>query len=471
MIIRLVLALDDRHLQKKLEKEFTGPDIQTEKYGHLKDAWQKVERSCGDVIIISESRLLQPVETGIANLNNLPENPVTIILHHSDSSEKMAQLTAAGADVVLSTGISHQSLVEAIDTTLESRRQFVQKESLARRGIISPRLGDFVMDSEVMRIFISEVQQIVQSDSPILITGETGVGKEHLAKAIHAESVRSNGPFVTVNTTAFPDQLLESELFGHEQGAFTGATRYRRGSFEQAHGGTLFLDEIGDMPLHLQAKLLRVLQDYEVKPLGSEKSIWVDIRVIAATNKDLEKEIEKGNFRLDLYYRLSVLSLTIPPLRERREDIPALSRRFINYNRYKLNKDPYRLSQDAIDVLCAYEWPGNTRELMNIIERAMLLSQHNEITLKDLPQIFHRGINITSDIPDIAPFLFVNGMKNKTLPEILEAVRDHVEKKYIEMVLTETAGRVGRAAGKAGINQRGFYNKMKKYGLRKEDFK
>ena len=164
-----------------------------------------------------------------------------------------------------------------------------------------------------MRIFVDEVQQIVSSDSPILLTGETGVGKEHLARAIHAESHRSKGPFITVNTAAVPEQLLESELFGHEQGSFTGATRYRRGAFELAHGGTIFLDEIGEMPRQSQAKLLRILQDFEVRPLGSETSFWVDTRVIVATNRDLEKEIDRGDFRNDLYYRISVITLTIPP--------------------------------------------------------------------------------------------------------------------------------------------------------------
>ena len=335
MLIRLVLALKDQTLEKRLEKHFLKMDVRVECFGHLKTAWQKIVRSCGDIIVISEALILSPIESGIAYLNNLPENPTTVILHESDSSEEHAQLAAAGGDVVLFSGISHKSLLEALESTIESRRQYIQKEWLGRKGPVSPKISDFELGSEAMRIFVEEVKQVIPGDSPILLCGETGVGKEHLARAIHAESTRSNGPFFAINAAAVPEQLLESELFGHEQGAFTGAARYRRGAFELAHGGTIFLDEIGEMPRHLQVKLLRILQDYEVRPLGGENSIFVDVRVIVATNRDLEKEIARDNFRNDLYYRISVLTLTIPPLRYRKEDIPGLARRFISSHRHK----------------------------------------------------------------------------------------------------------------------------------------
>lgn len=470
MLIRLTLAIKDKGLQRYLERKFSHPDVRVECFGHMRTAWQKVVRNCGDVIVISKSLLLRPIDNGIAFLNNLPENPTTIILHDSDSSEELAKLTAAGADVVLYSGISKRSLVEAIETTLDSRRQFVHKERFGRKGLLAPKINDFVLHSEVMRIFMNEVQQVIPSDSPILLLGETGVGKEHLAKAIHAESPRSTGPFITVNTAAVPEQLLESELFGHEQGAFTGATRYRRGAFELAHGGTIFLDEIGEMPLHLQAKLLRVLQDYEVRPVGGENPILIDVRVIAATNRDIENEIARKNFRKDLYYRLSVLVLTIPPLRHRKEDIPSLARRFINYYRHKIGREINRLSEQALQTLCNYEWPGNVRELMNVIERAMLLCKTDEITLNDLPHIFHKHISqIEQILPDgnFTPAAWMD----KTLHEVKKEVIDKVEKLYLEMMLKKNHGRVGQAAQLAGIHPRGLYNKMKRLGLHKEDFK
>ena len=470
MLIRLLLAIKNKDIQNALAQHFSQTDVRVESFGHLKTPWQKVVRSCGDVIVISESLILSPLESGLVYLNSLPENPTTVILHETDSSEEQARITAAGADVVLYTGISRKSLVEALEATIEARRQFIQKEWIGNKGYIPPKISDFVFQSESMRIFVDEVQQIVSSDSPILICGETGVGKEHLAKAIHAESHRSKGPFITINTAAVPEQLLESELFGHEQGAFTGATRYRRGAFELAHGGTIFLDEIGEMPRQSQAKLLRILQDYEVRPVGGESSFWVDTRVIVATNRDLEEEIDRGNFRNDLYYRISVITLTIPPLRFRKEDIPNLSRRFLTYYRHRVGREVNRFSEEALQALCRYNWPGNVRELMNVIERAMLLCRTEEITLMDLPDIFRRGTDSANPIPANIGF-FPADWTNQTLLEVLQSMTEKVEKNYLEMVLRQTKGRIGKAAQISGLNPRGLYNKMKRLELRKEDFK
>jgi two-component system response regulator AtoC len=469
-MIRLVLAVKDRALQRYLVKKIQDTDVRVEGFGHLKAPWQEVIRSCGDIIVINESMIPPPIESGLSMLNELPENPTAVILNESDSFEEHAKLVAAGADVVLYTGISKKSLMEAIESTLESRRQYIIKNRLSIREQMAPKISDFISESRAMQIFLDEVRRIIPGNSPLLLLGETGVGKEHLAKAIHAESPRSSGPLITVNAAALPEQLLESELFGHEQGAFTGAIRSRRGAFELAHGGTIFLDEIGDMPLPLQVKLLRVLQDYEVKPVGSERPIWTDIRVIAATNSDLEAEIEAGNFRKDLYYRLSVVTLTIPPVRQHKEDIPAMALRFLNFYRHKIAKDIDGFTEGAMNALCRYDWPGNIRELMNVIERAMLLCQSDRITLGDLPHIFHRPSLATNN------FFSDNGevpkdWKGKTLPEVRQAMVDKVERAYLQMVLKEANGRVGKAAKKAGIHSRAMYNKMRRLGLQKEVFK
>ena len=470
MMIRLSLAIQSRAIQQYIYNKFHDTDVRIESFRHAKAPWQEVIRSCGDIIVISESLIPPPTESGLSMLNELPENPTTVVLHESDSPEEHAKLVAAGADVVLYTGISKKSLVEAIDSTLESRRQYIIKNRLSIREQMAPKISDFISESRAMQVFIDEVRRIIPSNSPLLLLGETGVGKEHLAKAIHSESPRSSGPLITVNAAALPEQLLESELFGHEKGAFTGAIRTRRGAFELAHGGTIFLDEIGDMPLPLQAKLLRVLQDYEVKPVGSERPIWTDIRVIAATNRDLETEIESGNFRKDLYYRLSVIMLKIPPVRQHKEDIPAMALRFLNFYKHKIAKDINGFTEKAMNALCRYDWPGNIRELMNVIERAMLLSQSNKITLDDLPHIFHKPASVSNN------FLFVdNGIpeewKRKTLPEVRKEMVDNVEKAYLQMVLKEANGRVGKAAKKAGIHTRAMYNKMRRLGLQKESFK
>ncbi len=470
MLIRLTLAIKDNALQRHLERKLSQPDVRVDAFGQISDTWQRLLRNCGDIIVIGAGLIPRPVDIGISTLNNLPEQPTTVVLSDSDDSEKLAQFTAAGADVVLYAGISRKSLVEAIETTLESRRQLSQMEWFGRKGLPLPKMSDFVSNSQSMQLFMEEVQHVTPSAAPILILGETGVGKEHLAKAIHSESPRSAGPFIAVNTAAIPEQLLESELFGHEQGAFTGAARSRRGAFELAHGGTLFLDEIGEMPLHLQTKLLRVLQDYEVRPIGAENPIWVDVRVIAATNQDLEKEIELKTFRKDLYYRLSVVMLTIPPLRERKEDIPAMSRRFISFYRHKVGRDISGLSDDAMDALCRYDWPGNVRELMNVIERAMLLSRTGTISLSDLPNIFINGSGnpVGSELESLFD---VSRWAHKTLPQVQTEVMERVERLYFDIILQETRGRVGKAAEIAGIHPRGMYNKMKKLGIKKEDFK
>jgi DNA-binding NtrC family response regulator len=470
MLIRVGLALKDKGLQQYLEKKLADADVRVEVCGPPRRVWQNALRSGFDVIVISESFVLRPVDNGIAILNELPESPTTIIIYDSDSLEEHAHLSAAGADVVLYAGLSKNSLYEAIDTALESRRQFIQHKRYDRRGVVEPKISDFVMESPAMQVFMEEVHQVIPSDSPILLTGETGVGKEHLAKAIHAQSPRSVGPFISINMAAMPENLLESELFGHEQGAFTGAVRYRRGAFELAHGGTIFLDEIGEMPLHLQTKLLRVLQDYEIKPIGGEKTIELDVRVIAATNRDLEETVAQGTFRQDLFYRLSVLMLTIPPLRHRREDIPAMVRRFATLFRYKIGREISGFSEQALSALCRYDWPGNVRELMNVIERAMLLCRNTEIGMTELPNVFHGdAVAEGTLLPGVS--LETDDMLNKTLPEIHQDVMDQVDRLYLAKVLAKTGGRVNQAARIAGIHPRGLYNKMKRLGLRKEDFK
>lgn len=470
MLTRLILSVEKKDLQDRLEEAFTLSDVQVECYGQKKNSWLNVVQSCGDIIVISESTIPRPVDSSIALLNNLPESPTTVVIHDFDSSEDHARLMAAGADVVIYSRVSSRNLIDTIQATLESRLQLVKLDHLVRKKATQPKISDFMSSSQTMQMFINEVQLVAPSDSIILLLGETGVGKEHLAKAIHEESPRASGPFIALNTAALPEQLLESELFGHTSGAFTGATRSRRGAFELAHGGTIFLDEIGEMPLHLQTKLLRVLQEYEVKPLGGEKPIWVDVRVIAATNRELAKEVELGNFRKDLYFRLNVMALTIPPLRDRREDIPTLARRFLTYYKFRIAKDIHHISKAAMTALCNYDWPGNVRELMNVIERAILISKSDHITLDDLPSIFNvgggqTGVLSASMASDSA---FWEG---KTLPEVQKIVLEQVEGIYLRKVLTETEGRVGRAAKIAGIHSRGLYSKMKQLGIRKEDFR
>lgn len=470
MLIRVACALNEKKLLAELERRLSQMDVQLKIAREEKRPWDEMIRSCADIFIFSRKLIPKPVESNLSILNELPEKPVIILLNDRESPEENANLLATGADVVLYAGISFDSICEAIESTIESRRVFYYTDRFDQRGRFQPRLNDFISNSREMQVFLDETLQVVSSDATLLILGETGTGKEHLAKAIHAESQRSSGPFVPINMAAIPDQLMESELFGHEQGAFTGAVRSRRGAFELAHQGTLFLDEIGEMPLLMQSKLLRVLQDFEFTPVGSEKSVWVNVRIIAATNKDLGEEVEKGNFRRDLYYRIGVVTLTLPPLRKRKEDIPAMANHFLNVYNKKLGQEINRFSQSAMKALSSYSWPGNIRELMNVIERAVLLCRSESISIENLPTALHyngvRGGPAMALIQD-----YVESWETKTLAEVTQEVLDQVEKRYLEMVLTRTRGKIGETAEIAGIHPRGLYGKMKKLGIDKARFK
>jgi len=470
MLLRLVLVIRNERLEVFFRQRLTQPNLRVESLGRLKNAFQKAVRSNGDIFVIDTKLMPKPIESAIALVNDLPESPTSILLHDNDSPEQQADLLSLGADVALYSGLAKKTLLEAIEATIETRSQLARKNwpngGAPRRTMIST----FISESANMKIFMETLGKVIPCNTPVLLLGETGVGKEHLAKIIHSEGPRATGPFVAVDCAALPENLLESELFGHEKGAFTGAVRARRGAFELAHGGTIFLDEIGELPPHMQVKLLRVLQEYEFRPIGSEKSMWVDIRVIAATNRNIEQAIAEGSFRQDLYYRLSVFTLSVPPLRERPEDITPLAVKYVSEFAGNLNKAVHRIGEDALQALKQYEWPGNVRELINVIERAVILCQGDTITNRDLPDSICET-SLDQGIPDSLTKLISTEWRHKTLPEMRERILEMVERSYFRFVLAETGGRVGATAEIAGIHPRGLFDKMKKYGLRKEDFR
>lgn len=336
------------------------------------------------------------------------------------------------------------------------------------------RLHDFASLSPRMQEFMALARKVVDTDSSLLLLGETGTGKEWLTRAAHEEGPRSAGPFVAVNCGAFPESLFESEFFGHEKSAFTGASRVHKGYFEQADGGTLFLDEIGEVPLHLQVKLLRVLEDRRVRRLGAERSFPVDIRMVAATNRDLEREVEAGRFREDLFYRLAVVTLTIPPLRERAEDVPALFETYFEFFRAALGRPIYGVQQTALEALVRYRWPGNVRELINVVERAVLLSPGPEIRLIDLAKtISSQAVATAVSQPPGSP---PSGEAQppwlgRPLHDARQQVVDDFESRYLSALLRETGGRISETARRAGINERSLFELMRRHRLRKEDFR
>jgi two-component system response regulator FlrC len=348
---------------------------------------------------------------------------------------------------------------------------------LKRSGFTSrvEHKGAIFRSSYMTKVF-AVAADIANSEATVLITGESGTGKEVLARYIHENSNRENNPFITVNCASIPENLIESELFGYEKGAFTGAVNKKPGKFELADGGTLLLDEIGEIPINLQAKLLRVLQEKEIDRLGGTKKQKVNVRIIATTNKNLKEEVESGNFREDLFYRLNVISIELPPLRKRKEDIEMLADFFIKKYSDINNKPVKKLSPDASDTLKNYEWPGNVRELEHTIERAVVLSKTNEITSKDL---FIHGItfrdteesflktpdeNIQDNYKD-EPITHSDILKGRTIAD--------VEKELILNTLKETNGNRTKAAEILGITSRTLRNKLNEYkenGINIEDY-
>ncbi|HKZ57322.1 MAG TPA: sigma-54 dependent transcriptional regulator [Thermodesulfovibrionales bacterium] len=378
-----------------------------------------------------------------------PNMPVILLTAHG-SIESAVEAMKKGAFDYLTKPFNPQELLVQVERALEKRRLTTEIERL--KGLLKEKYDfqNIVAKSEKMQHVLERVSHIAKTDSTVYIYGESGTGKELIAKALYLASERKDKPFVAINCAAIPETLLESELFGFEKGAFTGAIRDSKGLFAHAHQGTIFLDEIGDMPFSIQAKLLRVLQEQQFYPVGSEKPINVDVRIIVATNKDLEAEVKNGSFREDLFYRIHVIPIKLPSLRERKEDIPILVEDFLKKFNQKMKKNIKGLTSSAIKKLMLYDWPGNVRELENTIEYAVALTQQDVIN-EDM-------ILPAKDLPA------------EPLKPLKEA-REDFEKAYIIRLLEFTGGNVSRAAELSGKYRADFYNLIKKYNLKIEDFK
>jgi DNA-binding NtrC family response regulator len=321
-------------------------------------------------------------------------------------------------------------------------------------GELTPILGD----SPAIRVIKETIDRVAVTEARVLITGEAGTGKELVAKWLHQQSHRANGPLVEVNCAAIPAELIESELFGHEKGSFTGATKQRIGKFEQAHGGTLFLDEIGDMSLSAQAKVLRALQENTITRVGGDRSIPVDVRVVAATNKDLLRQMEEGAFREDLYHRLSVILIHVPPLRERRRDVPLITESIAERIARRNGIAPKPFTQDALEALSQVEWRGNVRELYNVVERLTIMSHGERITAIDVERYVHPGGAAGNP---------VIGLLDRY--ESFTDFRDSAERLFIAHKLEECDWNISRTADAIGIQRSHLYNKMNKYGISRDE--
>lgn len=363
------------------------------------------------------------------------------------------QAMKAGAYDYLAKPFSPDQLILTIRKA-EERESLRQEVFRLREEVsIQRRYREIIANSPAMRRALETAAKVARHPSPVLVTGESGTGKELIARLIHDESDRADSPFVAVNCGAIPENLLESELFGYVRGAFSGADRDKPGLFEVASGGTLFLDELGEMPVTLQVKLLRVLQESEIRRLGDTRNREVDVRLVSATNKDLEEEIRGGGFRRDLYYRVAVVPIHLVPLRQRRDEVPVLTRHFIDrYNR-KLRLDIKGIDADAMRLLLEYTWPGNVRELENTIERAMVLCDSGRIVVEDLPD------HVRTPVPV---------MDGTDLPEDELSVKKHgeaLERRLIRQALQRTGGNKTRAAELLELSSRALLYKIREYGL------
>lgn len=470
MLFRLLLV-GEGPFGDVLKTRFAAADLVVDEV-EVDRFWREPEARPFDLAVVARQNLPGDVGTAVARLRALEQKPELVVCGVDLPDRDVLALQAAGCFAVVPLGLADEALENVFGKLITRRRETVARVTRALHGS-SVQVDDLVCESAATRQILKIAGRVAVSDTSLLVLGETGVGKEWLARAVHGQSPRASGPFIPVNCGAIPENLLESELFGHEKGAFTGAVRARRGYFEQAHGGTLFLDEIGEMPPHLQVRLLRVLQDRTIQRLGGEESIPVDSRVVAATHKDLKAAIESGEFRRDLYYRLAVVTLTVPPLRERTEDIPALAEKYLRDFRIKLARpDIDGLSQQALDALLAYGWPGNVRELINVVERAVLLADGPNIELVDLPiemaapvETTSIGRNQTRPMDDLESWL------DQPLEAGRLAVVADFERRYFERLLERNRGQVGKTAEQAGIDPRTLYNKMQRLGLYKRDFK
>ncbi len=449
-----LMVVDDLDSARQMMKRALARSYEIYDFGSVAEAVPALDRAHFDAIVTD---LRMPGIDGIEGLRRfkakVPEIPVVLVTAFA-TVETAVEAMKAGAFDYLKKPFEPEELEIVVSRAVEYARMRRENESL--RSALS---GEFsvhgiVGKSQAVREVISVLERIAPSDVPILIEGESGTGKDLLARAAHTLSKRARGPYVALNMSAIPENLAEAELFGHEKGAFTGAEQAREGFFAEAEGGTLFLDEVGLLPPALQPKLLRVLQDGEYIPVGSRKPRRANVRVIAATNEDLARNVKAGRFREDLWFRLRVVPVRLPPLRERREDLPALVEHFVKKHALRLGRPPLLPDAEAMRALLDHAWPGNIRELEHAVERGLLLARGEAITLADLPPEL---VPAASDGPS------GEGRYRKA--------REAWERKFFEDLLREVGGNVARAAELAGIHRSTLYEKLTRYGLVEKDEK
>ncbi len=455
-----VLVVDDEvSIRRTLREILEYEDLEVDEAGDGNEAIEKLKKRTFDVVLLD---IKMPKQDGLQVLatcvETWPELPVIMISGHADIKTAV-EATQSGAFHFIEKPPDLQHLLVTVRSALERGKLVVEnrrlKQTLKQQqgSALTPMLGE----SRTMQDVKELIERVAPTEARVLITGEPGTGKELAARWIHAQSLRTEGPIVEVNCAAIPTELIESELFGHEKGSFTGANRQRIGKFEQAHGGTLFLDEIGDMSMSAQAKVLRVLQENKLTRVGGERTIRVDVRVIAATNKDLRTAIEEGDFREDLYHRLSVIPLTMPPVRERKGDVPVLLEHFASRLSKRNGLRPKTFTKGAIKKLSTLPWKGNVREIGNVVERLMILSEKKSVTLADVDRLV---------LPAFSK-------KDQTEPAVkkhgnMEEFRDHAERIFLREKLEESNWDIRKTSAKLGIPHANLSARIKHHKLERD---
>lgn len=446
---RILIVDDEPGIRESLAAVLEDEGYQTDAVGSGEDCLEALARRPYPLVLLD---IWLPGVDGLETLERIQSGdpasrPEVVVISGHGKIETAVRATKLGAFDFLEKPLSLEKVVVTVKNALEHRKLEQQNRSLRSRFESKVRI---LGDSVPMKALRQQLDLMAPTNGRVLIYGESGVGKELVAQAIHAGSQRADEPFVEVNCAAIPEELIESELFGHMKGSFTGAREDKVGKFQQAHGGTLFLDEVGDMSLNTQAKVLRALEEQRFEPVGSGKAVQVDVRVIAATNKDLEEEISRGNFREDLFYRLNVVPFFVPPLRDRAEDIPVLAEYFLDEFAIAYGRKRKELTAAAVESLRKYPWPGNVRELRNLMERIVILNPQVSIDVRHIP--LPRSPR-RDRLPD-----------NGELPTLEEA-RKAYERDYVERMLETHEGNMTRTAKALGLERSHLYRKMKALGI------
>jgi DNA-binding NtrC family response regulator len=461
-----VLVVDDEEAARYgMRRSLGGFDYEVEEAGSVEEARALIGARRPDLLLLDVNL---PGLSGLDLLRELAndaEHAPLVIMVTAYGSERMAvEAIKAGAYDYLSKPFEIDDLRLVVKNALETVRLRRENNRLRQRiELEGAQRGALIGNSESMLRVRAMIEKVAETDATVLVRGESGTGKELVARELHERSAhRRRGSFVAVNCAALPSELIESELFGHEKGAFTGAAARRRGKFEQADGGTLFLDEIGDMSANVQAKLLRALEERRIERLGGSDSIPVDVRIVSATHRPLEQDIEKGSFRADLFYRLQVVTIEIPALRERREDIPVLAETFARQAAERYGLPVRAINPSALRRLVEYQWPGNVRELRNAVERSMILAEGVEVTAKDLPEEIGAGAKASKEI---AATVVEAGALAVPFTSDFREDRREFERRYIARCLEETGGNVTRAAAILGMHRQSLQHKLRELGL------